>query len=350
MSHPPPQAHPDLLAIRAMLSAGHRSVRLERHTLLLIGGVGGFVAASTEYVITDQRFPELLPRAFALLLWLAFWLGGMAVLDQVLTQRRRRQRDETLPFAQAQVTRAWWMLLAMGILGTFAMSFHGGGSMVYALWIVLLGLGMYLFGLFSRRLIEWIGLGMVLMGAAALAAGLPYGTMHWLATACFALGMPAAGWLSQRWGDAAAPQRILALLAWLLLVIVPSLAAAHAEQQPVPAAPLRQVNAPDLMQGEKVLRLERGSAVDLTLELHSPLIGQAPGAALPLSLSLPVEVALNDGVPDGRYRVADGPWHRVRDGVLNLRIYRVEPRMLNGRPSVQLQASFEAQDLAQARP
>jgi len=38
----------------------------------------------------------------------------------------------------------------------------------------LLGLGVYLFGLFSRSLIEWIGLATILLGATGLAAGLPF--------------------------------------------------------------------------------------------------------------------------------------------------------------------------------
>jgi len=61
-------AHQQLQSIRAMLAAGQRSVHLERHSLLLIGGVGGFLTAVTEYIISYERFPDTAQRALALLL------------------------------------------------------------------------------------------------------------------------------------------------------------------------------------------------------------------------------------------------------------------------------------------
>jgi hypothetical protein len=194
-----------LEAIQSMLSNGHRSVHLERHTLLIWGLGGGLLCAFSDQVLTVERFPDLTLRALALLIWLGLWLGGAGWLDHLLTRRARRDREETLPFAQAQITRAWWMLMAMGTLGSFAMFFYGGGSMLYALWTVLLGLGVYLFGLFSRPLIEWIGLAVILLGIAGLASGLPFDATRWLAASCFAIGLPLAGWMAERNLGAACP-------------------------------------------------------------------------------------------------------------------------------------------------
>src|SRR4030066_793758 len=115
--------HEQFQAIQTMLAAGHRCVHLERHSLLLLGGVGGFLSVVTEWVIPDTRFPDVAERGLALLAWLAFWLGGMSLLDYSLTRSARQRRAETLPFAQAQITRAWWMLLSVGCLGSFAMFF-----------------------------------------------------------------------------------------------------------------------------------------------------------------------------------------------------------------------------------
>ncbi len=320
--------HEQFQAIQSMLTAGHRSVRLERHSLFLIGGVGGFIAGATEYIITAERFPDIPQRALVLLLWLTFWLGGMAWLDQWLTRRARQRRDETLPFAQAQITRAWWMLLGMGTLGTFAMFFHGGGGMTYALWIVLLGLGIYLFGLFSRPLIEWIGLATILLGVAGLAAGLPYGATHWLAASCFAIGMPLAGWLNARFSDASFPRSILALGLWLLLVVTPPLLLTRFSIPPVPAA------------GEQVLRLQAGSRIPLRVDLESPILRIEPQAELEMTLTQPVEIVLIDGQPDGRYRIGNGDWHAIRDGVLRLMIDRITPRLDGNAPEVRAHASF----------
>lgn len=324
-------------SIQAMLAAGHRSVHLERHTLLLLGAVGGFLIYATELVITAERFPDHHGRAVALLLWLAFWLGGVSLLDHRLTRRARRNRAETLPFAQAQITRAWWMLLTMGALGSFAMFFYGGGAMVYGLWIVLLGLGIYLFGLFSRPVVEWIGLAGILLGVTALSAGLPFGATRWLCTACFAIGMPAAAWLARR-DDDSRMKRIGAVVLWLVLVAIPPLVFVRLSDVPAPEA------------GERVLHLAAGDRVPLRVDLESPLLSAAPSAAIDLRLSVPVDVVLAGGQPDGRYRIADGPWHRMRDGVLQLSIDRIAAQFSAEAAEVRMHAVFRNRETEESRP
>lgn len=326
------------LAIQSMLAAGHRSVHLERHTLLLLGGVGGFLSVVTEWVITAERFPEVGQRGIALLAWLAFWLGGMALVEYALTKRARASRAETLPFAQAQVTRAWWMLLSVGTLGSFAMFFYGGGGMIYALWTVLLGLGIYFYGLFSRPLIEWIGLATIMLGVAGLAAGLPYGTTRWLNASCFAVGMPLAGWLSARLGEAGLTRRTAALAVWLAVVATPPLLTVrYADTEAPLAVPAARVAGA----GEEVLRLEAGARVPLRVDLDSPILGIPPEAGLDMTLTQPVEIALRDGKPDGRYRIGNGVWREIHDGVLHLSIDRFTPRLDGDAPEVRAHAVFD---------
>lgn len=331
--------HEQFQAIQSMLAAGHRSVHLERHSLLLIGGVGGFLSVVTEWVITDEYFPDVGQRGVALLIWLAFWLGGMALVEHWLTRRARASRAETLPFAQAQLTRAWWMLLSVGCLGSFAMFFYGGGGMIYALWTVMLGLGIYFYGLFSRPLIEWIGLAAILLGVAGLAAGLPYGATRWLNASCFAVGMPLAGWLNARIGDAGLPRRVTALALWLAVVATPPLLTVRYSHTPVPSA-MPSARASSGMPGERVLRLDAGARIPLRVDLDSPILHVPPRAGLEMILSQPVEIALRDGKPDGRYRIGDGDWHEIHDGVLHLMIDRFTPRLDGEAPEVRAHARF----------
>ena len=312
-------------SIQAMLAAGHRCVELEGHSLLLWGSVGGGLCAFTDLVINPDRFPDNAQRAVALFLWLAAWLGAMSWLDHVLTRRARQAREETLPFAQAQITRAWWMLLAIGTLSTFAMFFHGGGDMIYALWTVLLGLGMFFFGLFSRPLIEWIGLAAILLGIAGLASGLPMNSARWLTASCFAVGLPLAGWLAARIDDRRAGRRMLGASIWLAMVIVPALALARF----VPAAPTPAPTA-------DTLRLSAGTSVPLYFDLDSPLASVSPETSMPVRLARDTEIALTDGQPDGRYRFDGGDWHAIRDGTLFLRIDRIQPRILAGAPEIRM--------------
>jgi hypothetical protein len=334
------EANARIEAIQAMLAAGHRSVHLERHSLLLLGGVGAFLSIATEWVITDARFPEVAQRGFALLAWLAIWLGGMSLLDHWLTRRARQARDETLPFAQAQITRAWWMLLSVGSLGSFAMFFYGGGAMVYALWIVLLGLGVYLFGLFSRPLIEWIGLAIILLGVTGLAAGLPYGSTRWLAASAFGIGLPLAGWLNTHAADTGLARRIAVLGLWLVAVALPPLLVTRYAGTETPSAPAVHLAALRADAGEQVVRLEAGTRVPLLVDLSSDLMRVSSDAELSLTLDKPIEVALRGGRPDGRYRFGDGPWHEIRDGILRLNIDHLRPRLEDGRPVVRATARF----------
>ena len=319
-------------SIQAMLAAGHRCVELERHSLLLWGLVGGGLCAFTDLVINRDTFPDPTQRAIAILVWLAAWLGGMSWLDHHLTHKARANREETLPFAQAQVTRAWWMLLTLGTLATFAMFFHGGGIMIYALWTVLLGLGIFVFGLFSRPLIEWIGLATILIGAAGLAAGLSFDMARWLAASTFAIGLPAAGWLAARSDERRPAQRALYVVSWLVVVITPVLA--FARHAPTAAAP-----GPDTA----TLKVPAGSVVPLHFDLDSPLLAIVAGDAMPMRLVRDTELPLANGQPDGRYRFGDGPWHSTREGVLALHIDSIRVEVTSGKPAVRVHGNFIVQ-------
>src|SRR5215470_15007604 len=94
-----------LEAIHSMLSAGHRCIRLQRHSLVLWGVVGAVLCMGTEYVITPSRFPEHWVRALALLLFLGFVLACVGIFDYRYTRHRIQSRDESLPFVQEQVTK-----------------------------------------------------------------------------------------------------------------------------------------------------------------------------------------------------------------------------------------------------
>jgi hypothetical protein len=253
----------------------------------------------------------------------------MSWLDHHLTRKARLAREETLPFAQAQVTRAWWMLLAIGTLATFAMFFHGGGIMIYALWTVLLGLGMFVFGLFSRPLVEWIGLATILLGIAGLAAGLPFSTARWLTTSVFAIGLPFAGWLAARGDDRRIGQRMGHVALWLAAVIVPALIVARFVPAATPPTP-----------ATATLRLPAGTSVPLYVDMDSPLLAIAPTDTLTLRVTRDTEVALTDSQPDGRYRFDSGEWHSVKDGILTLRIDRIRPQVTNGAPEVRMHGDF----------
>lgn len=339
------RSNQQLEIIESMLIAGHRSVHLDRHSLLLWGIGGGALVAFTELVITPDRFPETPHRAFALLLWLTFWIGSCAWIDHRLTRHFRAAREETLPFAQSQINRAWCLLFFLGTLGTFATFFFGGGMMVYAMWMVLLGIGIYLYGLFSRPLIEWIGIATLLLGITSLAVGLPLGTARFLTASAFAAGLPLIGVLVQRIEDSDPVSRIAGVGIWLSLVIVPAYAMAHLDPaRPTPSAPtisLNDLNKVRLSDQPQTLHLPAGTVIPLKVDLNSSLIAISPLAALPVQLTQPLDVLLDKGQPEGRYRFAGSPWRSTRDGELTLHISAFVPAVEDGRPIIKATAQMD---------
>lgn len=144
-------------AIQSMLASGHRSIRIERHSLVIWGLAGALLCVIGEMLINHQTLPERWHRAVAVVVLLGSVIFSACWLDFRKTRALRRSRNETVSFVQGQVYKLWWLLLGMGVLLNFAMVFFGGGYMSYTIWIVLIGLGLYVYGLFSEQALEWGG-------------------------------------------------------------------------------------------------------------------------------------------------------------------------------------------------
>lgn len=284
-----------LEAIHSMLAAGHRSIRLQRHSLLLWGITGGVLCLGTEHVITPERFPGHLERAVALLLFLGIVLSGVAIADFWYTRRRIEARDESLPFVQAQVTKAWWLLMGMGVLFTFATGFFGGGQMVFVIWLVLFGLGIYFHGLFSEQILEWAGVMMILLGIGALALSAPYTATQWLAASTFGLGMPLLGAMLDRGASRSAWTRAGQSALWLAAVLTPAVLAYQWRQQLPP-------------QAATIVTFPAGTRIPVNVRIGGNIVRDDNDLAVPLTLTKPLDVVLLDGQPTGMFRVADGPW------------------------------------------
>jgi hypothetical protein len=296
-----------------MLSAGHRCIRMPRHSLILWGITGGILCLATEHVITQARFPVHWQRAVAQLLFLGIVLSGVAIVDFYYTRYRIRTRDESLPFAHAQITKVLWLLTGMGVLFTFSTAFFGGGYMVFVIWLVLFGLGIYIHGLFSEQILEWAGVMMILLGVGALALPAPYVAMQWLAASVFGLGMPLLSTMLDRGQARSAWTRAFQSALWLAVVLTPAFLAYHwwKSQEP-PVAP-RMTLESFLRQPETrataIVTLPAGTNIPLKIRIGGGVV-QDNDMTLPLTLTRPMDVVLIDGKLNGRFRVDDGPWKR----------------------------------------
>lgn len=320
------QASEQIEAIHAMMASGHRSVHMERHTLILWGlTVAGLILVATA-IFTPARFPVTWIRAVATTGFISTVLAAVAYLDFYLLRRSRERRAESISFVQVQMTKVWWLLVGLIVLINLAMHFFGGGYMFYSLVLILTGLALYIHGLFSKQMLTLAGVMMILLGLVSASLRLPFPLIEWLTIFCFALGWPLLGMtlnlpgLNQSW-----KYRLLFSLGWLALVTLPAMAIYRVKALDVIPNAMPTPLAQYLQQGrqmgtsEQVVTLAAGSTVPLRVELTGDVLEGLNVATLPMLLSQQIDIALTDGKPDGRFRVGQGRWkkykynYRIRD-------------------------------------
>lgn len=305
-------------AIHAMLSAGHRNLRIERHSLLMWGIPAGLLFALSEFILTPAQIPDVNQRALAWLALLVTVLTTVAAIDWLWTRRVKQARDEAWSFIHRQVQKVWWLLMALAVLTTFGMFFYGGGYMLCAVWLVMLGLSLYLHGLFSEELLEWVGAVTIVIGIGSLVAQLPYETMRWIATAVFGIGLPLLAMMLDRGQHRPAGVRLGQMLIWLAAVLVIPLwveqrvhAAPRIESEPLSLADFRSNLAPPT--GYHSVTLPAGTSIPVEIELSGDIFvtdGQRP--VLPLILNRPIELMMHDGKLTGDARFAGESWQLAR--------------------------------------
>lgn len=301
-------------AIQAMLTAGHRNLRVERHTLLLWGVPPGVLFALSESIFTPDQIPDLPLRAAAWLALIAAGLAVIATLDWRWTRRAKQQRDEAWSFVHRQVIKVQWLFMAMATMATYASFFYGGGYMVCAVWLVFLGLSLFVHGLFSEELLEWVGALCIVMAVVSLLAGLPYETMRWMAAAVFAIGLPLLALMLDRGRHRPVWIRVAQATAWLVIVLAGPMALAQRSHLAVPAdvasVSLETFRSnPAYLRGPAAVTLPRGTVIPVEVELRGDVFDlQGEPPVLPLRLGRDVDLALLDGQLTGDVRLASGPW------------------------------------------
>lgn len=116
-----------LQAIQEMLVSGHASVRMERHTFILWGLAAGGLILLVPRLFSMEQFSDQTQRMWFQNAFISLVLVGVGVLDTVWTWRIRQRRDETLSFIQRQVTKLWWLLIALVVVINIGMNLYGGG-------------------------------------------------------------------------------------------------------------------------------------------------------------------------------------------------------------------------------
>lgn len=317
-------ASQQLDSIHSMLAAGQRSLRIERHTLLLWGLSCGAIILASDRILTPEQFPVLEQRALAWLIFLVLAVSAVALADWHLMRRAKLVREETWSFIHRQVLKVMWLLMAVGVLLTFATFFYGGGYLIYAEWVVLFGVGLYVHGLFSEELLEWVGALVIAIGICMVAFRLSYTDMQWIAASTLGVGLPLLSRMLDRGQVRAARVRLAQSVGWLLCVLMLPLLA-HAFNTPAAVADAPLVTLAEFRQqadAHRAVSIPAGTSIPVKIEVSGNLFRSADSVTFPLVLNEPLVVMMNEGKPTGEIRVDGGEWLRWQD-TLTIHIPRI---------------------------
>jgi len=304
-----------LEAIHSMMASGHRSVRMERHTLLLWGLGIAFLITVTGYIFTLERFPVIWQRITLTNFFIVTVLIMIGIWDFRLTLRVRRNQDETLSFVQMQLTKVWWILIIFLVMVNIGTNIFGGEPIFFGVLLGLTGLALYIQGLFSKQMLSWIGVMMIIIGVVMVILGVPFPMQEWLAAGVFGIGFPLLAFMLDK-TELKHPinRRIIATGIWLIVVTVPSILVYQWEISNVnpliPEISLNDYKVQTTSTDTQVVRIPAGFTVPIQLDLVGNLIEDTNSITIPFKLSKSVDIAIKNNKPDGRFRVAQGEWKK----------------------------------------
>lgn len=302
-------ANEQINAIHTMLTAGHRNLRMEKHSLWLWGVAGGLLFSMSNFIFTEKQIPDLKMRAFAWLIFLTLILSAVAIADWHLTHRLKAARDEVWSFIHRQIIKVWWLLMGIGILLSFAVFFFGGGYMLNPAWIILLGLGLFIHGLFSDEILEWAGGSLLIIGILSLCFNLSFQSTKWIATSAFGIGLPLLAMMINQ--QKTVWLKILYILAWVLIIVLPPILIQRYYIATAPDAPLISLTKFQSLQsltGTQIVAIPKDTIIPVNIQVSGDLFQNDQNVVLPLKLNKAVEIVMVDGKPTRQIRFADEDW------------------------------------------
>ena len=321
--------------IHSMLQTGHLSVRIERHTLILWGVTAALLVLFVNDLFTESRLPVRWQKIVAENLFIGTTLLAVGVWDYQLTRRKRQQRSESLSFIQQQITKIWWLLIALIVVINIGTNFFGGDHLFYGIAIVLTGLAIYINGLFSRQPLDRAGILLMVIGLTLLAASLPRTAQEWITASVFGIGLPALALLIDRPAPTRTTYSQLGFtMLWLAAVLLPAAAANQwVTRVAVPTGLTvdldHYLQRNDTRTGEWVVSLPAGTEMPVQLKLSGEAIQPIDERGPSVRLSQPVDMVFVDGQPDGRFRINGGKW-RLRQLHSRVRLWRLSPVIEDG--------------------
>jgi len=296
--------------IRAMMTTGHKSIRIEKHTFFYWGISGALLTALIAFLYQNQTIHMNTMTYTALC---AVVLGLVGYLDYRKTREIRSAQDESISLIQVKMTRIWWLLIGTAILFNIGLMVYGGTS-AYSIWFVLIGLAIIIHASFSTQPLAKFGFALIAMGIF-LPALMPYTGLTWVTVSVYGVGVPLLGFMLYQSSGFWQANKPYAVIVWLVIAVAPGYIAYEVEKNinkidlPSKSISLAEyMSQPSLQKGLQAIRLPAGTVVPLKLSAKGSVISDSVFTELPLVLKEPIEVAVEHGKLTGSYRVGHGAW------------------------------------------
>lgn len=283
--------------INSLLLSGRRPIRLYRHSLWVWGVGIGLLCLFLDPLMRSLNIQSIPLYATTVLSIMLIAFIVMAVLDWRVSQSLRSEEGMVLPFVQQQIQKIWCVLMVAGWLLTLGMMFFGGGHYVYGAWLVIVGLGLFIHGLFSEQLPEWIGGALILLGVVPFTAHATHQFTRWLAIAAFGVGLPLLAHMLDGGIIRILRHRFLQLILWLFVVIMIAVAGNHFSQ---PTFAKDLVSYPyhpqQSYQCTCLIEIPAEQTFDLKIHLEADVIGTTAQAnSLTLRTRYPIQLYMKYG-------------------------------------------------------
>jgi len=309
--------------IHAMLPSGEESIRVEPHTLIILGLAGFFIIFVNNLIITQNLIEDYWQQQLleALIYVVAILTAG--IIDYRITQRLYIQRDESLSFVHRQIRKVIYLIVGLVVIYIMGATFLGGGRVNEFIVWALFGLTFCVYGLFSEKLLSWFGVFCIAMGYLSDLLKIPPDARTYIELSILGIGLPALAWVLSRPSlHKNISRRLLLSCSWILLVTMPAFVVYQIviafQTSPVPHAPnvpivsLSEYQKQTTSKGKQIVSLPIGTVIPIHFHLQGDTFDDMKTSTTsPITLSQPLYLLVENEKPGPWYRIDQDEWkHR----------------------------------------
>ena len=243
-----------------------------------------------------------------------------------LTRLVRSRRDETISIVQKKVTYSIWLIFALALLlDIFANTRLGGGRKMFGLYVVLGGMAMSMFGMYSSLWWRWCGAVLVILGMTLMFALDPGRTLRYSAASVYIVSGLASAILLPY---ATTHLRCLIFnFIWILLASGLTLLALKIDYEVriIPDIKTRVTLAQYSGKDKKehvLITIPPLTKVPVDIHVGGDIFSGEATSILTLTTSKELEIEVKNGKPTGIYRVSGGKWYEASDAIYTKSFFR----------------------------